>query len=235
MDLLLPAPSREHAVELMDLPHPRPTMEACLTELERLNRLLGVRRFVWRYLRQFVRPDDRTLTIADVATGGADLPRAFARWGRGGGVAVRTIGIDKHPMTALIARDRSTSFPEIRVVQAGAAALPLRDGSVDVAIFTSGLHHLARREALDALRELNRVARRGFIVTDLVRAWGAYLGARALALLVLRSPLTRVDGPRSVLRSYTLGEARDLIAEAGLSGVEISPGPLFRLALVKGS
>lgn len=235
MDMTLAAPPRAHTGELMDLPHPRPAMEGCLTELERLNALLGVRRFVWHHLRRFVRPADRTLTVADVATGGADLPRAFALWGRNRGVAVRTIGIDNHPTTALIARDRSASFPEIRVVLGAAGALPLGDGSVDVAVFTSALHHLTQLDAVAALRELNRVGGRGFIVTDLVRAWGAYLGARALSILLLRSPLTRTDGPRSVLRSYTLPEARALIAEAGLSGVEVTRGPLFRLAMVKGA
>ncbi len=235
MNMTLATPPREHVVELMDLPHPRPTMEGCLTELERLNRLLGVRRLVWRHLRRFLRPGDRTLTVADVATGGADLPRAFARWGRGSGVTVHTIGIDNHPVTALIARDRSATFPEIRVVLASAGALPLGDDSVDVAVFTSGLHHLTPPDAVAALRELDRVSRRGFIVTDLVRAWGAYLGARALAVMLLRSPLTRVDGPRSVLRSYTLREARTLVAATGLSGVQVTRGPLFRLVMVKGA
>ena len=94
---------------------------------------------------------------------------------------------------------------------------------------------LTRTEAVQALRELDRIGRRGFIVTDLVRTWGAYLGARALAIFLLRSPLTRADGPRSVLRSYTVVEARALVADAGLSGVEITRGPLFRLAMVKGA
>ncbi|HEV8339359.1 MAG TPA: methyltransferase domain-containing protein [bacterium] len=233
MDVMPAPPRREHAPELMDFPHPRPVMEVCLTELERLNRLLGVRRLVWGHLRRFLRPGDRALTVADVATGGADLPRAFAAWGRLNGIVVRAIAIDNHPMTTLIARDRSAAFPEIQVVQGDAGALPLEDRSVDVALFTSGLHHLRRSKAIDALRELDRIGRRGFLVTDLVRTWGAYLGARALAVLLLRSPLTRADGPRSVLRAYTPAEARALLAETGIAGVTIMPAPLFRLAMVK--
>lgn len=233
MDLTLATPRRAAAAELMDLPQPRRAMEAALAELEQLNRLLGVARLVWRQLCRFVRPGDQTLSIADVGTGGADLPRAFAMWGRRRSLAVRTLGIDIHPVTALIARDRSAAFPEIRVVLASAGALPLADRSVDVGVFTSGLHHLSHPVAIDALRELDRVSRRGFIITDLVRTWGAYLGARALSALLLRSPITRVDGPRSVLRSYTLGEARALLAEAGLAGVAVTPHPLFRLAMVK--
>lgn len=233
MNAIAATPRREHASELMDLPQPRPAMELCLTELERLNRLLGVRRLVWGLLRRFLRPGDRALTIADVATGGADLPRAFAAWGRATGVAIHTVAIERHPMTTLVARDRSTAFPEIRVVQGDARALPLEDRSVDVALFTTGLHHLTRAEGVDALRELDRIARRGFIVVDLVRSWGAYLGARLLALLLLRSPLTRADGPRSVLRSYTSGEARSLLAEAGIAGASVTPERLFRLAIVK--
>ncbi len=235
MNAIAATPRREHASELMDLPQPRPAMELCLTELERLNRLLGVRRLVGGLLRRFIRPGDRALMVADVATGGADLPRAFAAWGRANGIAIHTIAIDRHPTTILIARDRSTAFPEIRVLQGDARALPLEDHSVDVALCTTGLHHLTRPEAVDAMRELDRIGRRGFIVVDLVRSWGAYLGARALALLVLRSPLTRADGPRSVLRSYTPREARSLVAESGIAGVSVTSEPLFRLAMVKGA
>lgn len=232
---VLSPPSRVQAIELMDRPQPRPLMEGCLRELEWVNRWLGVRGLVLRYVRRFLRPEDRALTIADVATGGADLPRVFVRWGRRRGVAIRTVALDRHEVTAAIARDRSAILPEIRVVRADALALPLADQSVDLAVLTSTLHHLSPPDAVRVLRELDRISRRGFIVTDLVRSWPAYLGARLLALILLRNPLTRVDGPLSVLRSYTLKEAQALVEASGLGEVRLSRHPLFRLAMVKGA
>lgn len=231
---ILDPPPRVEKVELMDFPHPRAIMEGCLRELAVLNRLLGVRRLVLRYLQRFVRPRDRVLTIADVATGGADLPRTFARWGSRHGLAVRTLAIDHHPVTAAIAGDWSRGMPEVTVLQGDARALPLGDGSVDVAVMTTALHHLTPPDAVAALRELRRVSRRGLLVTDLARSRAAYLAARGLARVFLRNHLTRTDGPLSVLRAYTVPEVRALAEAAGLRYARLAPHPLFRLVLVEG-
>jgi ubiquinone/menaquinone biosynthesis C-methylase UbiE len=220
--------------ELMDTPQPRALLEECLRELEQINRLLGVHRIVLGHVRRFLRPGDVSLTVADVATGGADLPRRLIQWGRRRRLSLRLLAIDQHPQTAAIARDRSRGVPGIRVVRGDARSLPLADRSVDVALLTTALHHLSPPDAVQALRELARVSRRGFVVTDLVRSPAAYLGARLLGLAVLRNPLTRNDGPRSVLRAYTPAEVRGLAEEAGLDGLRIVRHPLFRLALVQG-
>lgn len=227
-------PPRAEAIEAMESPHPRAVMDECLQELAMLNRLLGVRGLVLRYLRRFVRPDDRALTLADVAAGGGDLPRAFVSWGRRRGLRIHAIAIDHHPGTIAIARDRSAGMPEVEVLLGDARALPLADRSVDVALLTTALHHLSPRDAVQALRELDRVSRRGFVVTDLVRSRAAHLGARILAQVLLRSPLTRADGPLSVLRAYTVREVHTLAEAAGLADVRLARHPLFRLALVKG-
>jgi len=231
MRVLTPLP-RAEVEELMDRPQPRALMDGCLRELAMLNRLLGVRGLVLRQLRRFVRPDDRTLTVAEVASGGADLLRSFVLWGRRRGLRLSAVAIDRHPQAGAFARDRSAGIPEIAVLLGDARALPLADRSVDVALLATALHHLSPAEAVAALRELDRIGRRGFVVTDLVRSRAAYLGAKVLARL-LRNPLTRADGPRSVLRAYTAGEVRALVADAGLEGVRLTRHPLFRLALVK--
>lgn len=229
---LLPPLTRVQAVEAMEQPQPPAAMAACLADLARLNLLLGVRRLVLRLLEPFLAPGTTTLTLADVATGGADLPRAFVAWGRARGVTVRVLALDRHPVVAALAQDATASVPAIAVVVGDARALPLPDGAVDVAICTSTLHHFAPDEAVTVLRELDRVGRRGFIVTDLVRAWGAYAGARVLAATVQRSPITRADGPLSVRRAYTVPEVEALCARAGLREVTLRRHPLFRLSLV---
>lgn len=232
---ILAPPPRADATELMEAPQPHAVMDECLRELAMLNRLLGVRGLVLRYLRRFVRPGDRTLTLVDVAAGGADLPRSFVHWGRRRGLRIHAVAIDHHPVTVAIARDWSAGMPEVEVLLGDARALPLADRSVDVALLTTALHHLSPQGAVQALRELDRVSRRGFVVTDLVRSWAAYLGARILAQSLLRNPLTRVDGPLSVLRAYTVSEVRALAEAAGLRDVRLTRHPLFRLALVKGA
>lgn len=232
MTVLPPLP-RAEVEELMDGPQPRALMEGCLRELAVLNRLLGVRGLVMRRLRRFVRPDDRALTVAEVASGGADLLRSFVLWGRRRGLRLHAVAIDRNPQACAIARERSGGIPEIAVLRGDARALPLADRSVDVALLATALHHLSPADAVTALRELDRISRRGFVVTDLVRSRAAYLGAKLLARVLLRNPLTRVDGPRSVLRAYTAGEVRALAADAGLQSVRLTRHLLFRLTLVK--
>jgi ubiquinone/menaquinone biosynthesis C-methylase UbiE len=215
----------------MDLPQPRSALEDCLRDIARVNRLLGVHRMMLKLFAAFIRPGDRVVSMVDVATGQGDLPRLYVRWAAARGIHLEAVAIDNHPITAAVARDSSHRVPQIHVVVGEAQALPLADASVDLAVLTTSLHHLELPEAVRAIRELDRVSRRGFIVTDLVRSWGAYVGARLLALTVLRHPIARADGPLSVLRAYTTAEAHNLVRLAGVKGVKIFRRPLFRLAM----
>jgi hypothetical protein len=83
------------------------------------------------------------------------------------------------------------------------------------------------------LRELDRVARCGVVVTDLYRSRPALLGARLLAATVWRRhPVTRHDGPRSVVAAFTPRELEELAAAAGMAGARVHRHPVFRVALV---
>lgn len=226
-------PAQTDASEWMDRPQPRPAMEQCLRDLARLNRLLGVDRLVLGQLRTFVRPGDRELLVADVATGGADLPRLFANWGAAHNIAVRTIGIDVHPTTARLASEWSAGWPRIRIVQGDARTLPLVDRAVDLAVCTTALHHLSDADAPGALRELDRVGSRGFIMTDLVRSWMSYGGARLVGWAFAHSPIIRADATISARRAYTVEEVEALVAASGVTKVSITRHPVFRVAVVQ--
>jgi hypothetical protein len=102
---------------------------------------------------------------------------------------------------------------------------------VDFVTCSLALHHFDPPAAIALLRELARVARRGAIVTDLRRSRLAYWGARLLALGPWHA-MARHDGPLSVLRAYTLPEARALVAAAGLHGASVQARPLFRMLIV---
>src|SRR3972149_5799194 len=188
---ILAPPPRADATELMESPQPHAVMDECLRELAMLNRLLGVRGLVLRYLRRFVRPGDRVLILADVAAGGADLPQSFVHWGRRRGLRIRAVAIDHHPVTVAIARDRSAGMPEIEVLRGDARALPLADHSVDVALLTTALHHLSPPGAIQALRELDRVSVRGSARAPRLRTFANDRGPTTIAPSPLRSPLTR--------------------------------------------
>ncbi len=69
-------------------------------------------------------------------------------------------------------------------------------------------------------------------MSDLERSWGNWLGAKLLSwTLWARNPLTRHDGPLSVLRSYTRAELAALAAQAGLAHARVYRHLFERLVL----
>lgn len=223
----------EHARELMDEPDQDPDLlEASLDDVATVNRWLGGTRALLHHLPALL-PPTGPVTILDVGTGSADLPRAIVRFGRRTGREIRVVATDLHPATLEVARRRSAAYPEIRVERADALRLPYPDRTFDVALLSMTLHHLEGDDRVRALRELRRVARRGVIVGELERSWPAFLGARILAATVWRdNPITRHDGPLSVRRAFTLTELLTLAHEADLPGAKVFRHPIFRLVLV---
>ncbi|SFE60759.1 Methyltransferase domain-containing protein [Paenibacillus algorifonticola] len=171
------------------------------------------------------------IKLLDVATGLADIPIALEKWCSRRGMAVEIVGVDIHPKMVELAAKRTAHQTAIQVLQADGTALPFEDNSFDIVFSNLALHHLDDGEASRMLGEIDRVARVGWVVTDLERHRLALLSARMLAKFIWRSPVTKHDGPMSVQRSYTAGEAKELLAQAGVPAVVHRHFP-FRLALV---
>lgn len=226
-------PRLEHADERLDgTGHDPVVLEASLAHVAAFSRWLGGRRAVLRRLAALL-PPRGPVELLDVGTGAGELPRAIVEWARRRRRPVRIAATDLHPQTLEIARTRLAPYPEIRVERADALALPYPDGRFDIALLTLTLHHFEGDDALRALRELARVSRRALLVDDLERCWPNYLGARMLArTLWRRNPITRHDGPISVLRAFTPAELRNLARRAGLRRPRVERHFFFRLMLV---
>jgi len=230
-----PLPRAEGVTELIDEPGiALEELSANLRDLERLNRLFGGTRLILRHLRPMLRrAEPGEIRILDVATGGADIPVAIARWARRQGRRVRIVGIDKNPQMLRASGDRIRQYPEVSLEIADALALPYLAGSFDVVLCSLALHHLSYAEGVRLLGALDRIGRWGFIVNDLLRSWHAYLLTWLAMRLFCRGRLVRHDGPLSMRRAYTLTELRAMVNEAGVGGVRIHPHPFFRVAMVK--
>jgi ubiquinone/menaquinone biosynthesis C-methylase UbiE len=211
------------ARELLDGPLDDPaTLEGNLRDLARVNRRLGgtdaSRRAVDRLL------DDRhgSQTILDVGTGAADIPVALVASAAGNGRELRVTAVDSRPEILDAARAvnrRLAATPSVELVLGDGRSLPWPDRSFDVVHASLVLHHLEPRDAIAFLAEASRLARRGVVMNDLVRARHHWLGARVLLTLATRNRYTRHDGPMSVQRAYTRVELRALMAAAGLRPV----------------
>lgn len=208
-----------HATELLDAPeHDRAILEASLDHVAQVNRWLGGRRALLRHVTPLI-AERGTTRILDMGTGSADLPRDIVDWARDHQRSIEITASDLHAQMRAIAALRSEAYPEITVQHADALALPFDDKSFDVALLSLTLHHFDPEDLVRVLKEAGRVCRRAVIVNELRRSWPNYLGARLLSETLWRSnPLTRHDGPLSVLRAFTAKELLTLARAAALSG-----------------
>ena len=203
--------ARTDAAELLDSGRLSPDeVEANLDDLARLNRLPGGTDASVRAIERLM-GGRNPARILDVGTGSGDMPIAFARRGW------RVVATDVNPQVLAVASARLSGAPGIEVVEGDILALPLGDGSVDVAHCSLVLHHLAPTAAVTALRELRRVSRHGVVVNDLRRGLmplaATWVSVRPLG----RSSVTRTDGMISARNAYTVAELDRLLADAGLT------------------
>lgn len=226
-------PARVNDRELMDLPGQDPDeLAGCLDDLARANRLTGgVLLTTWALGRLTSGlPAGSELSILDLATGGADFPRAMAAWARRRGLKPHVLATDASSEILDFASSRGDGTG-VEYAVADARALPHEDGSFDVATCSLFLHHLEPDEAVRVLTEMRRVSRQGVIVNDLVRSWVGYWGTHVFTRASSKNRLFRHDGPLSVRRAYTRDEMAILAARAGLGPVRFHGIPGYRVAM----
>ncbi|MDB4882038.1 MAG: Methyltransferase type 11 [Gemmatimonadetes bacterium] len=136
-------------------------------------------------------------SLLDVGTGLADIPHAARARARRSGVALTTFGVDEAETLA-----RATDRLLDGSVCADVRRLPFADASIDVVTCSQLLHHFADEEISAVLRELDRVARRRVIVSDLRRSWLAACGFWLVSWPLGFHRVTRHDGFVSVLRGF---------------------------------
>src|SRR5215475_14546669 len=92
-----PMPRAGGAREILDGPVPEADLRRSLADVARLNALFGGRRATLVPLKRLAAalPPGRRLTVLDVGTGSADIPRAVVRWCRRIGRPVRVFALDR--------------------------------------------------------------------------------------------------------------------------------------------
>jgi SAM-dependent methyltransferase len=209
--------------EMMDLPgQPKELLVGDLRNLRIINRYLGGYRNVLRGLARVVNEQklDR-FTLLDVGTGSGDIPTVIARWARRQQITVRISGLDREAATVEEAVDQTRNFPEITILRGDATAPPFRAGTFDFVLTSQLLHHFKDEQIIGLLRTWARLARRGIIVSDLVRHPVAYHGIRLLTKGFTRNIMTRSDAPLSVQRACTISEWRELLRQADVGRLRV--------------
>ena len=197
-------------------------MKARATEPERLDvetppaedmaRVVGYLEFVNRWLGGVgaiaFHLKGETGLVLDVAGGGGDIARALGAREPG----LRPVVLDLSAWMLSFATGLARVRGDVR-------RLPFADRSVDWVISTHFFHHLSDEEAVGALREFDRVARRGIVVNDLLRNRRALCWIKLFTLWA--NPWVKADGPQSVRRGFTVTEAEALASRAGLPWLRV--------------
>ncbi|WP_435179185.1 class I SAM-dependent methyltransferase [Halorussus sp. AFM4] len=148
-----------------DATGPNPRAEVRATYDYIADHFAETREYAWPEVEAFVAELDDPGTALDLGCGNGRHAELLAER------ADRVIGADASRGLLDTASERATDRGfDVDLVQADAARLPLRDGTVDAAVYVATLHHLPTRAArIASLDELARVLAPGG--RALVSAW----------------------------------------------------------------
>ncbi len=204
-----------------------------LAEMQRINDRLGGTRALTRYLYPRLLLLRGPVTVLDLGTGGAGFPLALARWARNLRLPLRVLAVDWSARNLAVARQNlQPPAGEVQLIQADALHLPLAPGQVDYVISSLFLHHLEPEELARLLAQAYRLARRGVIMSDLVRGVLPLVSFDLISPIFARNYLTRHDGALSVRRAYTPRELYRIAARAGLPMPKVYSHFPWRMTLV---
>jgi SAM-dependent methyltransferase len=209
-------PERRVLTELLDDPAVDPVVrERSHRDIVRANTLFGGTRAALLALAPAFddlvaeRGARACATLLDVGTGLGDIA-AHAREVAGRrGVQLHTLGLDGAPALVACARRQLSG-----AVCGDALALPFPDASVDFVLCSQLLHHFSGSSTARLIVELDRVAARLVVISDLRRSWLAAAGFWMASVALRFHPITRHDGTVSVLRGFTERELGDMVLTA---------------------
>jgi SAM-dependent methyltransferase len=208
---------RSTASELMDAePVDLATLEACLRDLECINRWTRSYALTLRWLDQVLaHHGPQRLLLLDVGSGYGDMLRHIAAWAQRRRVGLDLVGIDRNPQAVIAAARAPPAGHPIRYLTADVFELPdeLRPDLVISSLFA---HHLDDAQLVRFLCWMESRARLGWLINDLHRHFLPYWIARWTPSYLRMSRLVRHDAAISVARAFERRDWQRLFQEAAL-------------------
>ncbi len=221
---------RDGLSEMMDRPQPvSAELRDDLNNLEALNRYFGSYSLVRRFLRRWLKAGD-AVTILDLCTGSADIPRLVARWARQNRVEVRITAVDFQKSTLEIARERCDPADPIELCCCD--VFQYQPGEAfDLVLCSLALHHFSESAATQLMRKIRSFTKKRALVADLVRSRLGEIGVHLLTDTVFRAPMTRFDARLSMRRAFSFYEMKILANKAGWQKFGHRRFPISRQAI----
>jgi SAM-dependent methyltransferase len=215
--------------ELMDLEGSDPaSLEACLHDLERINRWTGAYRITLRWLERLLDRHalTRPLVVVDVGCGYGDMLRRIAAFAEHRDVAVELIGVDLNPLATAIAARATPAGRPIRYFARDVFELSpsIRPDVVISALFA---HHLDDARLVRFLHWMDERAPLGWLINDLRRHLVPYVIARVAPALLHMNRMVRNDAAVSVARACARRDWERLLARAGLAAAPTTVAACF--------
>jgi ubiquinone/menaquinone biosynthesis C-methylase UbiE len=207
-------------------------VRANLTEMWLLNRRLGGVDALTRHLCPLLMKTRAPQQVVDLGTGSGELALHVARWARQKQLDVTLWLLDVSARNLAVAQANAAHIAGARLVQGNMEALPFADGVVDYYISSLVLHHFPPMQVVGLLRETYRRARRGIVISDLVRGYLPLAAFRLIQPIFVRNYLTRHDGALSIRRAYVPDELLAMAREAGLETARVYAHFPWRMTLV---
>lgn len=225
---------RSNQIELEDNPSltDKRLFESSFRYFQNTNRWLGNYWLIKNYLKKIL-SDKKTVSIIDIGTGTGDLPRFLTDWFRRIGVVAAITGIDNNADVISLAKNLSSRYPNIKFE----CTKNFIDSTIpyNVAILSQVLHHFTPNEASEYLKKVYSNITDGIIISDLIRSRVAYWLVKIVVFLTTTNPISRNDGPISVLRCYNDEEIRKILEDAHISNYEIQNYFPRKIILIKKS
>ncbi|WP_174274051.1 methyltransferase domain-containing protein [Sphingomonas bacterium] len=200
---------------------------ALLADLARVNSLTLSRRPTLAFVKRAVGARAQ-FGLLDVGYGQGDMLRAIARWAAKAGKQARLVGIDINPRSERVARAMT---PDAAIDFRTGDYADLAGGRFDLVISNLVAHHMSEAQLIAFLRFMEREARIGWMVNDLLRHRLAHFGFPLLARLFGWHRIVREDGTLSIARSFRPAEWRALLATAGITEARVVRRFPFRLCV----
>lgn len=196
-----------------------------LDQFTSINRLFSrVRGPLKRILFPLLSPDKET-HLLDLGAGGCDIPVWLLKEANKAGLKLRITAIDSDPRVVRYAIRHYGEVEGLRILEANALLLdPL--APFDFVFGNHFLHHLTDPQIRDLLQQVDRLAAKGYLFSDLRRSRFSYQAFRWVSL-IYRDSFASEDGLISICKGFTPDELKAFAPNADCKIQTQLPGRLL--------